>query len=125
MRVNLERTTFLLSRLKVGLSSKPEVIEIKPPAGSPDPDHSYYSYGSSHEKSSDFGYDHGGIRTRKPSNKSRAYVVAPSTMERMDSTSTNNSSNTQFSLDVELQLSKTARQPRARAPPVREPRTAV
>ncbi|RXW16365.1 hypothetical protein EST38_g9489 [Candolleomyces aberdarensis] len=82
MRVNLERTTFLLSRLKVGLNSKPEVIEIKPPASDSSDEYPHYHYLHKPRK-----------RGPRPD-----YVVAPSTMERRDSTSTNSS--TQFSLEV-------------------------
>ncbi|KAJ2914915.1 hypothetical protein MD484_g5476, partial [Candolleomyces efflorescens] len=100
MRVNLERSTFLLSRLKVGLSSKPEAIEILPPAS----DYSSDEYPSTHHphplshSHSHSSYTDKPKRRNYGSGRKADYAIAPSTMERKDSTSTNTS--TQFSLEV-------------------------
>ncbi|KAF5332692.1 hypothetical protein D9611_005456 [Ephemerocybe angulata] len=91
MRSNLERTTFLLSKMRVtDLGPEPEEIRILPPKEIS----RHHSEPTTHSKS--YSQSHSSQSVR-PAPRFRAVATQ---MERVDSTSTNTSLATQFTLDV-------------------------
>lgn len=94
MRSNLERTTFLLSKMRMELSKEPEEIIVLPPKtisrhhSEPTRQHSPTSL------------EHSSHPPPKPKGRvERSYHATPA-LQRSDSLATNASSGTQFSLDV-------------------------
>ncbi|KAF6742497.1 hypothetical protein DFP72DRAFT_938051 [Ephemerocybe angulata] len=91
MRSNLERTTFLLSKMRVtDLGPEPEEIRILPPKEIS----RHHSEPTTHSKSYSQSHSSQNVRSAP-----RFRAVATQ-MERVDSTSTNTSLATQFTLDV-------------------------